>query len=320
MGMLEVHENALNSSNVPYHEFLLPYKVAERVVYGLVEGKDDPSFYRGIIEHSLPDGWNVELIRAGNKNKVLKVLNSMDWSRFPKKCVCFFVDRDLSEFMGEEHPSGENLYVTDNYSIENDAITFGTMKRVLEEILNITELDPAETRIIQELFEFNLNTFQESIVPIMSQIVIWRRSREEVDLNNIKLKEFFTFVEGKINLEERFVESTLRVEYAARCVNAAPSTNDELANAEVDFRSRQGPEKFIRGKYLLWFFVECALKLHCSIPKFCAKHSRPPKVRSSLSIKNAMVEIGPRVRCPESLKCFIERNYLEYIEEAKLVA
>lgn len=319
MGMLEVHEDALNSSNVPYHEFLLPYKVAERVVYGFVEGKDDPSFYRGIIEHSLPEEWNVELIRAGNKDKVLRVLNSMDWSRFPKKCVCFFVDRDLSEFTCEEHPSDENLYVTDNYSIENDVITFGTMKRILEEILNITELNLTETRIIQELFESNLNTFQEAIVPIMSQIVIWRRSGEEVDLNNIKIKKLFTFVEGRINLEEEFVEPILRVEYAARCVNATSSTNEELAKAEVDFRNRQGLEKFIRGKYLLWFFVECALKLHCSIPKFCAKHSNPPKIRSSLSIKNAMVEIGPRVRCPESLKHFIEHNYLEYIDGAKLI-
>jgi hypothetical protein len=320
MGMLEVHENALNSSNVPYHEFLLPYKLAEHVVYGLVEGKDDPSFYKGIIEHYLPNGWNIELIRAGNKNKVLKVLNSMDWSRFPKKRVCFFVDRDLSEFMENGQTSSENLYVSDNYSIENDVITFGTMKRVLEEVLDITELNQVETKILHELFESNLNIFRESMAPVMSQILIWRRSWKKVELDDIKINKLFKFQNGKISLEEIFILPISRVEWAAKCANVESSTIYELTKAETEFRSRQGLEKFTRGKYLLWFFVECALNIRVSIPNYCAKHPTIPKPKSQLSIKNAMVEIAPRARCPDSLRIFIECNYIEYIKAVELVA
>lgn len=320
MGMLEIHANALNRSNVPYHEFLLSYKATERIIYGFVEGKDDPSFYKGIIENYLPSGWDVELIRAGKKDKVLETLNWMDWSRFPKKRVCFFVDRDLSEFLYGEQPSAENLYITDNYSIENYAITFRTMKRVLEEVLNVTELDSTGSKVIKELFMSNLNVFQEAMSPVMSQIIIWRRSGEDVNLNNIHLNKLFKFMDGKIILEDGFIEPSLRVEYAAKCVNATPATTDELTIAEVEFRSKQGIERFIRGKYLMWFFVECALKIHCAIPKFCANHLTPPKMRLSLGFSNAMVTIAPRVRCPVSLKCFIECNYIEYIEEAKIVA
>jgi hypothetical protein len=182
MGMLEVHADALGSTNTTYHEFLHYYKATARVVYGFVEGKDDPAFYRGFIENSLPSEWDVELIRAGKKDKVLGALNSMDWLRFPKKRVCFFVDRDLSEFLGEQLPSGENLYITDNYSIENDVVTFRTMKRVLEEVLNITEFDQTEIRVIQELFESNLDTFREVMVSVMSQILIWESSSEKAYL------------------------------------------------------------------------------------------------------------------------------------------
>lgn len=318
--MLEIHKDARNSSVVPYHKFLNRYKAASCEVYGFVEGKDDPSFYKGIIESCLPNGWDIELIQAGEKDNVLKALNVIDWSRFSKKRVCFFVDRDLSEFLHGEQLSSQNLYITDNYSIENDAITFGTMRRVLEEVLNVTELNSIEIRAIKELFQSNLRIFQEAMTIVMSQIVIWRRNVEDVNLNNIQLNKIFKFIDGKIILEDGFIEPISRVEYAAKCFNVVQSTIDELKTVETEFRAKQGVEKFIRGKYLMWFFVECALKTHSAIPKFCTNHSTSPKMRLSLGFSNAMITIAPRVRCPESLKCFIKRNYLEHIQEAQLVA
>ena len=83
--MLKIHADALNSVGTAYHEFLLRYKANAKVVYGIVEGKEDPMFYRGFIESNLPEGWNVELIRAGCKNNVLKAFESFDWTRFSPK-------------------------------------------------------------------------------------------------------------------------------------------------------------------------------------------------------------------------------------------
>ena len=136
------------------------------------------------------------LIPAGKKDKVLEVLNGMDWSSFQKKRICFFVDRDLSEFLNGGLPFIENLYVTDNYSIENDAMTFGTMARVLEEVLNITELDLKEIEVIKELFLLNLGEFQEAMVPVMSQILIWRRNGAKAELDNIKPTTFLSLKMG----------------------------------------------------------------------------------------------------------------------------
>lgn len=319
MGMLEIHTNALGSSNTLYHEFLLCYKATARVVYGFVEGKDDPTFYRGFIENALPSEWNVELIRAGKKDKVIGALDSLDWSRFSKKRICFFVDRDLSEFLGEQLPSGENLYVTDNYSIENDVVTFGTMKRVLEEVLNITEYDQNEIRVIQELFESNLDTFREVMTPVMSQILIWENNGEKAYLNNIKPETFIKFVDCNLCLICEFTSPISRVEYAAKCAKAKKATDEELTQAEVEFRDRKGLKRFIRGKYLMWFFIKFLLEIHTSTPKFCAKHSKPPKPKLPLCVDNSMSVIGPRVRCPDSLKSFIRQNYLEYVKEVSTV-
>lgn len=79
MEMLQVHADALNSVSVAYHEFLLRYKASENIVYGIVEGKEDPMFYRGLIEQRLPEGWELELIAAGCKAKVIHAAGAFDF-------------------------------------------------------------------------------------------------------------------------------------------------------------------------------------------------------------------------------------------------
>lgn len=312
--MLATHAAALASGNIAYHEFLLFYKASERIVYGFVEGKDDPSFYHGLIDNDLPEGWKVKLIRAGSKSNVLKVLDDMDWARFPKKRICFFVDRDLSEFLGGETHNSDNLYVSDKYSIENDIVNFGTMERVLEEVLNITGLSASETATVQTLFEANLRLFSNEMVPVMAQILLWRRAGANVSLDNIDVKAFFDFNQGQIGLNASFAAAIDRVRHSASRVSSPVDTAPQLAAAESEFRAQSGAEKYVRGKYLFWFFVQCAIEIHKAIGSFAAKHRTPPKVRLPLGVGNAMAIIGPRARCPSTLKLFLGLNYRDYIQ------
>jgi hypothetical protein len=104
-----------------------------------------------------------------------------------------------------------------------------------------------------------------------------------------------------------------RVRYAADCVGFPPSDEESLRTAEQDFRYRLGLSRFVRGKYLLWPFVESAVALHKAIAYYCPRYSRPPRVRVTLGAGNAMTIIGPRAKVPNSLKQFIDRNYLAYI-------
>ncbi len=314
MDMLETHASALESSNVAYHEFLLCYRTREQIVYGFVEGKGDPSFYRGLIESNLPEGWDVKLIISGNKNKVLRAFDEMDWLRFPKKRICFFVDRDLSDFIEGESRSSENLYITDNYSIENEAANFGTMKRILEEVLGVIDLSPAEMDSIKDLFECNLKLFGEAMSPVMAQILLWRRAGANISLNNINPKDLFIFEDGHIRLMPEFCSMDSRVRYAAVKVDAQRAANEDLAVAEAEFRKKEGLKKYIRGKYVLWFVIHCAKAIHKAIPNLCRKYQVAPKIRIELGIGNAFVVVALFVRCPASLKSFIKSNYGAYIE------
>lgn len=312
MGMLQVHLQAAQSPSTVYHEFLLRYKPHEKVVYGLVEGKEDPMFYRGLIEQALPSGWEAELIPAGNRDAVLNAYGDFDWSRYRTERICFFVDRDLTEFCGRKAFECNNLYITDNYSIENEVINFGTFRRVLEEVFNISSLTEAELRVLKESFEKNVEFFNESLSPLMAQIILWHRAGLNPCLSDIPIRDYFHFKAGTLALNAQFAAIGDRIAYAAISLGLPASAIGELQTCEAEFRQKHGPKRFVRGKYYLWFFLEFAGDVHRNLPAVLPSRTAAPKLKVSLGPKNAMVVIAPRLRCPESLAAFIKQTYVQF--------
>jgi len=323
--MIDVHREAMTSNNVPWNNFLLFYGVGKKMVYGFVEGKDDPSFYRTFFENLLPEGWECKLIQAGSKDKVLALFAATDWNQYPKKAVCFFVDRDLSEFLGGEKYHGENLFVSDSYSIENELLNEHTLERILDEVCGIGTLNPPELQRVKELFRSNLTTFKEALACVMAQIILWRRARQIGDnliarLDKIKVKAFFEFNSGVIALKSDFVLEASRIQNAADAVNAPIGAAGDLKAVEMEFRAKAGIEKFVRGKYLVSFFLECTESLRLAIPALFNRHPVPPGKTAGVGERNAMVIIGPRTRCPVSLRNFLEINYVEHIKQTQAAA
>jgi hypothetical protein len=308
---------AAHSPHVVFSEFMHYYRPDRQIVYGLVEGRDDPAFYRGAIDPFLPHGWIVKLIPAGTKNKVLEAFQIKEWERYPKGCVCFFVDRDFADVIPEVQPTGSNLYVTDNYSIECEIVNFRVAQRTMEEIMGVTKLTIEESENLQALFEHNLTTFRETLAPLMAQVILWRRSGMRPCLENFDPLIFFEFVDGQIFVKAEFADPAIRLSTAAAALNTPVSPQIDCENVETEFRQANGVLRFTRGKYLLRYLLGFVASVHASISKFCAKHPVPPKPRVSLGPKNVMAETALRARCPESLKAFIEQNFVSYIREVQ---
>lgn len=315
MSMMNVHKDALNAGGEVYHEFLLRFRKEHKTVYGIVEGKDDPLFYRGLIEQNLPSGWDVDLLVAGNRSKVLRAEEDFDWNRFPRSRICFFVDRDLSDFSKVEEKVFRNIYVTDKYSIENELANFGTIKRVMHEILNINEISHGELILMGRNFEDNIRIFSNNMTSIMAQIIIWQRQGGKPSLDNICPKDIFEFDNGKIKMKGDFDILENRIGYAAKKVNLVPSSPAELTTTTEEFIRKSGPERLIRGKYITWFVVEQCLHFHNRIQNYCKSYMAPPKVRVTLGQANAMTLVATRIRCPDSLDNFIKSTYCEYTVE-----
>lgn len=313
-GMLAIHSSAMNSSSACYHEFLLHYKADGKIVYGIVEGKDDPAFYRGFIEQNLPEHWSVELIPAGNKEAVLNSISDFDWKRFKKEQICFFIDRDLSDFTGGHAISADNLYVTDHYSIENACIKFSLFDRVLREVFNLSKIDHAGHAQIKNTFEANVLVFKQVLTPLMAQILIWKRNGVAVCLNDLQLKNLFSFSNGVMQRHANFLTDDSCIQYMATALGATASSSMDRRIVENEFNLKQGADKYIRGKYWFWFLLENAIQIHQSANFYCADYTCPPKLKISIGPKNAMIVIGPRVRCPESLREFIETNFGTFVK------
>ena len=122
MSLLDELEVDLRSDAPCYMEFLYRYDPKKKQVFAFYEGNEDSSFYHSIIKSSIDSSYELEEIVAGCKNNVIKLHNEFDWTIYNKKQIVFFVDRDLSYWLGLPAEYDENVFVTDEYSVENYAI------------------------------------------------------------------------------------------------------------------------------------------------------------------------------------------------------
>lgn len=309
--MLEIHSEAIKEVDEAYHEFLLMYKKDAQCVYGFVEGKDDPAFYRCLIETQLPEGWSIKLILSGNKNKVLGSFQSFNWIHYSKKRICFFIDRDLQDFVNPPQQLETNIYITDGYSIENSILKDQILIGVFSDIYQITQLRLEEEEFIKQIFWENENIFIEAIMPLMGQILLWKRLGYKPNLNNLELAKLFSFSQAKLVPIER----NILLPEAAKQIGCVLCEDCKIADAENEIRSHDRSWSMVRGKYVLWFFVKQCEAIWEAITSLLPRFLNKPKKRVECGVKNAMVIFAPRTRPPKSLKEFVKHNYLSFINE-----
>jgi hypothetical protein len=311
--MIDIHSAALERRVSSYHEFLARYSRRTKVVYGFVEGKDDPAFYRGFIDLMLPDSWQVELWAAGNKVSVYEIHRLMDWRRFPKKRICFFVDRDLTDILRETLTLDSNIYITSGYSIETDLVNGDVCKRMLTELYGLAAVAHEELERVGCLFESELDRFCQFLAPVMAWIVVWRHSGKRPSLNNILMRDLFRFSNASI---EQVPTPRGQRDWAAyvhaQCGVSFDPTVD-ITPVQALFNSASNRRRLARGKYLLWFLIEFCRAACRSAPQLFSGVHGIPKPSVQLSLKNAMSVVGPRARMPSSLREFLEKTFLAFI-------
>ncbi len=318
MGMLQVHQDAMDNAEIALHEFLLLYKGNQPIVYGLVEGKDDPHFYTNIVNLFLPEKWQAKLISAGDRANVIALLRSFDWSRFDKNRICFFVDRDLSFFLGEEFDDFVNLYVTDGYSIENELYRKENFHRIMRELYDIDLQSEEQIEKIDNLIDSNFELFKDVLSHVMAQIIFWKRNNCNAKIKSIEIDKFFSIENGVLIINEWFLSVEERLQFCCASVKLEPVDLALIQEIESEFAEKNGKDKFIRGKYILWLFVETLLSICRNFAKIIPEYAGKPKEKISVGFKNALLVFGNRVRYPDSLREFLQNNYASYIARAEV--
>ncbi|MBX3427117.1 MAG: DUF4435 domain-containing protein [Pirellulales bacterium] len=315
--MTAVHAAAISSKIASYHEFLARFSKTRKVVYGFVEGREDPAFYRGFIEQLLPSCWEVELWPAGNKDSVLRIHKDIDWRRFQKARICFFVDRDLSDLTRERTPSDRNIYVTEGYSIEIDVVNRATARRVLTELCGFASTIHSDVDTLCDLFEQQFNTFLDSLVSVMAWILAWRRKGVRANLSDIRMQDLFE-IQGGILRENRMPRGKRDVvQYIHEQCKVPHDCSIDTHPFETELRNANAYKRLTRGKYVLWFLVEFCNAANRDAVSLCASLTSRPRMNVTFSQKNGMAIIGPRARIPDGLRRFVESTYCAYIAKQK---
>lgn len=312
MGMLQIHKEAIDSI-LPTHEFLSSYQKNKKVVYGFVEGKEDISFYKGFINQVIPEDWSVILWTVGNKDKTIQLYSEFDWNRFPKKQIAFFIDRDLSVFLNENIPNDNNIFITECYAIENHVVTRETCDRVITEICSLYNLSQLNREKILTLFSKEKFAFHQKMIPVMAWIIHWKRSGFKPSLDNIQMKHIFYIKDGKLNQFPRPKNKSDVTEYIHSQCQIPVDKSFDVSTIENEFKDDDLFLRFVRGKYVFWFFIEFVTTIHNDIVNIIPSIKTPPNPRVSFGHGNGFLVVAPYSRIPESLRSFLENTYLSFI-------
>lgn len=275
----------------------------KRCIWIVVEGKTDPCYYLNTIGNIIPCDWDVVPVEAGNKENVIEVFKSLDWNLYDKKKILFFVDRDLTDFIGDINICSDNFYVTDGYSIENSLISEYVVFRVLRELLGLNGLTDNEKSSIRTLFHDAKKVFIENMIIPMGIILCIREHNIAIKgLEKIEIKKMFIFSKGKCSLNPALHSIYDYVIEKLNCVGVF--SESEIDGCKAKFLSHKNHKDLIRGKYMLSFLVLFANSIRDDWENISFAETRAHGRSLTLGINNAFENIAVRARTVPSLRNF----------------
>lgn len=311
MGMKEVLNEAKNEVNDLGHIFKTKFKKNAKIIYLMVEGKNDITYYKNFFDFFVPDDWEIIAIPAscdnsfyGCKKKLINFYNKLDWRKFKKDQIVILTDRDLSDFIDEKIPKSKNIYITDGYSIENSIVNDRTFYRTLTELCSFNELEEISKNKLLQYFNMQLNKFCNEMINVMSWIVQWQKEDIKPKLQNIKIKNLFKIAVDKIEPIPADIIKSIH----EQCNLPYDSS---ISITKTKKLISQNPNKYIRGKYIFEFF-----KCYCE--SIIENYNDIPNVqlsRTSKAINLEFLDIAHISKCPLSLKEFINNTITKYIQK-----
>lgn len=285
------------------HEFRLSQASGPGFIHVFFEGVDDKHFYLTEIRRRDRD-LDVFPYVCDGKKSVVRVKHLIDQDGDEEKRCLFFIDRDHDDLVGGQPEAGQDLYITDYYSIESHISSVDSLEIVLVDLANIKKnSDKYEYIFNSYLFQFE--SFAHTMRSFMSWVLCMREAGNKLNLNNINLTNVFSFKDdGTVSRKEGAFQKF------RRCVT--------VDNAEIDitryrywhnYLKNIEPKLWIRGKYDLWFFEKT---LSCLIGRLRKEHKENPVQTGKIVVpaclkSNSSIEvICGKIEPPQSLANFLD--------------
>ena len=315
MGTADSLRQERNGRTVPLARFLADYKKdAKKICYGFVEGKDDPSYYRTVIKNRMRTDCHIILYPSGGKENVKYIYDEIHKREFSGDNIVYFMDRDLSDIIIDDNIiDNPYVYITDNYSIENDILNPDTIASVMQDLLGFCNTPINEIDKAKDLFEEQKAIFEIEMLPIMANIVIWKRKRiKPANYNNLKIKSLFKVLDGKV-VQKVTDDKKIEAFYKQSEVDYVKYNKDDEDTVIAELQEKSLISKVLRGKYLAVFFIMFCNSVYKEYMNMGI--SAPTNTGRELSDRDIMETIAPRARVPISLEIFINKTIVQYFDK-----
>lgn len=314
MSFLDELERCSLSDAPSYIDFLYRYNPKKKQVFAFYEGDEDSSYYQFILRRIVGDDCEIEQIVAGCKNNVLKLQREFDWKTYNKQQIAFFVDRDLSFWLGDDEHYGENVFITDEYSIENYIANKSGFKAWIIHFEGFARAKKSEIELMITEYERIIEKFKKEMIPIMAEAVVAKRHDPTISLSDFKISKNksvqFSIHGGHISFEICRDGSILEK------WKLTDENTDEISKQKEQFITKISHYS-VRGKWILCFMAELGeymrLNSHCFAPSlgYCGKV--PPTC--SVSTSQCLSVLAPYCTepIPPRLLNFLQNTYQTYL-------
>lgn len=253
MSILQELEESLQSDAPSYMDFLYRYDPKKKQVFAFYEGDEDSSFYHHFLRAAIDDDCELEEIVAGCKNNIIKLQQEFNWNLYNNKQIVFFIDRDLSYWLAESTHFDENIFVTDEYSVENYIVNSQGFKSWLIHFEGFARANKKEIDNMISQYEVSIADFKQKMMPIMAEAVVAKRHDPSISLSEFKISRnksiIFDICNGHLDfkiISERKVLEKWKL---------TPEHCAEIAK-QMECFSKNISHYSVRGKWILCFMAE----------------------------------------------------------------
>lgn len=227
-----------------------------------LEGKTDLPFYKSkldpVIKSNNCDA-NFEI--CGDKKTVRSLFVLTNSNKFyDQRRLYFFVDSDLSCMLEEQQKENQilndapNVYITENYSFENDILTTKTYR---DSIMIYCPLDAqSDANVIETAvlnYERALCEFTNIMQPLMSTLIFWKRNGiSNKGAKKFQIKKFLYISENTI----KWNKDIIREMYDKCGANYKDHDPVKVREIQSEIDRFNYKSKIIRGHWLVEFFCK----------------------------------------------------------------
>ena len=318
MEILKELEDSLRSDAPSYIEFLYRYNPKKKQVFAFYEGDEDSSFYHRFLRAAIDDDCELEEIVAGCKNNVIKLQKEFDWNSYNNKQIVFFIDRDLSYWLEGATHYDENIFVTDEYSVENYVVSSQGFKSWLIHFEGFARASKKELDNMVSQYEACISDFKQEMMQIMAEAVVAKRYDPSISLSEFKISRdksiIFKVCNGhldfKINRERKVLEKW----------KLTREQQSEIAQ-QMECFSKNISHYAVRGKWILCFMAELGEYMRLNAGIFAPSLNTTGKIKHTCSVSSSQCFSALAPYCtetiPKSLDYFLNRTYRIYLKSFK---